>query len=144
MNKKEKVRKIFLENLPVYKDGKNKGKVDWKNTIGYDVSFVYDDIKGYISIVKYEKGKITIAYKNEIFWDKPISIGSLRECNLGYYLKNSKAIKEAGSSSAYLKSMPKSALYSAGCSALLGAVLSGAYILIDKIKNSKSNTTKVN
>ncbi len=64
--------------------------------------------------------------------------------DLGYYLKNSKAIKEAGSSSAYLKSMPKSALYSAGCSALLGAVLSGAYILIDKIKNSKSNTTKVN
>lgn len=87
MNKKEKVRKIFLENLPVYKDGKNKGKADWKNTIGYDVSFVYDDIKGYISIVKYEKGKITIAYKNEIFWDKPISIGSLRECSLGYYLK---------------------------------------------------------
>ncbi len=64
--------------------------------------------------------------------------------DLGYYVKNSNALKNSGSADVFLKTIPKSVAYSAGCSALLGAVLSGAYILIDKIKNSKKNDNKTN
>lgn len=63
--------------------------------------------------------------------------------DLGYYLKNSKSIKAAGNSTAFLKAIPKSVLGSACYSAILGAVLSGAYILIDKIKNNKNKSNEV-
>ena len=29
--------------------------IDWKNTIGYNVYFEYDDIKGYMEIIDYIK-----------------------------------------------------------------------------------------
>ncbi len=58
---------------------------------------------------------------------------------LGNYLKNLKSMKKYGVTTDYLKLIPKSILSAAGHSALLGVVLSSAYILIDKIKNSKAN-----
>ena len=52
--------KVFLDNLPhKYGFGINKNKllIDWKNSIGYKVKFIYDDIKGEVEIINYTKNK---------------------------------------------------------------------------------------
>ena len=78
------MKKIFLNELP------KKGKlIDWKNSIGYEVKFIYDDIKGKIEIVEYikeneNKPKLKILYNNNNYI---ISINSLRRCEIGYLLK---------------------------------------------------------
>ena len=36
------MRKMFIENLP-RRQGRGGKEIDWKNTIGYKVKFVYDD-----------------------------------------------------------------------------------------------------
>ena len=49
MNKNE-TRKIFLEELP------RRGKlIDWKNSIGYKIKFIYEDIKDELEIIEYDK-----------------------------------------------------------------------------------------
>ena len=47
------MRKMFIENLPK-RQGRNRKEIDWKNTIGYKVKFVYDDIEGEVEIIDYE------------------------------------------------------------------------------------------
>lgn len=44
------MRKVFLDTLVRYKDGANKGKVNWEKSIGAILSFVYDDVSGVIKI----------------------------------------------------------------------------------------------
>lgn len=52
------MREVFLDILPT-KDGvgKNIGRkvFDWDKSVGYSVDFIYDDIKGEIKIIDYEK-----------------------------------------------------------------------------------------
>ena len=79
------MRKVFLEKLPrKYGKGANKDKlvIDWKNSIGYKVKFVYDDIEGEIEILDYnsKSQKLTIKYNNKI---KPITSGCFVKCSLG-------------------------------------------------------------
>lgn len=78
------MKKIFTEHLP------KRGKlIDWKNCVGLKVPFIYDDIEGEIEIIKYvvlDKSRLIIKYKDRIFEDKPISIGDMKKCSLGYYL----------------------------------------------------------
>jgi very-short-patch-repair endonuclease len=71
MGKKIK-KQIFLEELPhKYGIGINKDKVVicWEESIGYKVKFEYDDIKGYIEIIDYDKTtrKLKIKYKDKYF-----------------------------------------------------------------------------
>ena len=42
--------------------------IDWKNTIGYNVYFEYDDIKDWIEIINFSKNdsKVTIKYEDKI------------------------------------------------------------------------------
>jgi hypothetical protein len=77
------MRKVFLENLPHGKNSeknkKRKGtrgqlvqnkRIDWINSIGYFIHFIFDDIEGDFEIIKYESikgGIITIKYNNEEF-----------------------------------------------------------------------------
>ena len=80
-----KERKVFLENLPKKKGvgyNKNKLVIDWKNSIGYKVHFVYDDIEGDIEIINYvSKGQtLTIKYKDKV---KPIETSDLSRCGIG-------------------------------------------------------------
>ena len=74
------MRKIYLDCLP-----KNKNKISWKDSIGCDVYFEYDDIKGFINIVDYSKRKITIKFNNKKY---EIGIGEFKDCNLGLFLKH--------------------------------------------------------
>lgn len=72
-------REIFLENLPKNK----KEKVIWKESIGYKVHFIYDDIEDYLEIVDYKSGELTIKYKDKII---DISNSNFIECKLGKIL----------------------------------------------------------
>ena len=63
------MRKVFLDDLP--KIGKY---INWKESVGYKVKFIYDYIEGEVEIVDYyinDKGKIylIIKYKDRV---KPI------------------------------------------------------------------------
>ena len=54
--KEKKVRKVFLDELPrKYGFGVNKDKllIDWGNSIGYKIRFIYDNIKSKVEIVGY-------------------------------------------------------------------------------------------
>lgn len=63
------MKKVFLDNLPRLKSkGANKGKIDWKNSVGFKVKFRYQDIDGEIEIIEWHKDDIIIIkYKNRTF-----------------------------------------------------------------------------
>jgi hypothetical protein len=76
------MREVFLDELP------HRGKmIDWKNSVGYDVRFIYDDIKGNITIFDYlkEKSLLIILYKNKKY---KIFTCSFANCKLGKILTN--------------------------------------------------------
>lgn len=82
-------RKIFLEKLPK-KQGigslKDDLVIDWLNSKGYIVNFVYDNIEGCIEIIDYTpKGQyLTIKYLNyDLF---KIKTGGFTQCKLGKML----------------------------------------------------------
>lgn len=85
------IREIDLSVLPKRKGKMN--KIDWKNSIGYKINFTYDDIKGEIEIIEYDKktNNITILFENKY---SKISTGRFRECCLGNILnKHTKEFK---------------------------------------------------
>ena len=60
------MRKMFIENLP-RRHGRNGKEIDWKNTIGYKVKFVYDDIEGEVEIIDYENLHVKFLYNNKTY-----------------------------------------------------------------------------
>ena len=46
------MRKIFTEDLPKWKEGRNKGKINWEASIGLKIRFIYNEINGYLEILK--------------------------------------------------------------------------------------------
>lgn len=76
-------RKVFIDELPTWESGTNKGKANWLLCIGYKVKFIYDDIEGWVEIVGYEKEKknyLTIKYENNIL---NIMSSSFIKCRIG-------------------------------------------------------------
>lgn len=65
---KQKVRKVFLDDLPRYHKG-----VDWKNCIGKEVKFIYDNIEGKVKIIRYDNKnkKITVKYLDKDNFEIP-------------------------------------------------------------------------
>ena len=93
---KEKIRKVFLDDLPM-KDS----RIDWKNSIGYKVPFIYDDIEGEVEIISFankESSKIIIKYLNNQPFE--IRVKNFKKCQLGRILnKKTKDFKvEIGTS----------------------------------------------
>ena len=71
-------KKLFYEEyLPM----RNRIHIDWENSIGKEVKFIYDDIEGFIKILKYDKENliVTYQYKDIIFSQKTVL---LKKCNL--------------------------------------------------------------
>jgi hypothetical protein len=86
--KEKKVRKVFLDELPrKYGFGVNKDKllIDWGNSIGYKIRFIYDNIKSKVEIVGYNNKtrKLHIKYNNK-FLD--IYTGNFQKCQFGKLL----------------------------------------------------------
>ena len=48
------MRKVFLDNLPNYVYGKTK-RINWRESIGCIIPFIYDDIEGDIIITGVRK-----------------------------------------------------------------------------------------
>lgn len=88
---KEKIRKVFLDDLP-----RKGSRIDWKNSIGYKVPFIYDDIKGEVEIVDYIGENCLKIYYNTRY--VIIKTNNFKKCNLGeiLYKKTNKFIFEIG------------------------------------------------
>ncbi|APF25263.1 hypothetical protein [Clostridium sporogenes] len=85
------MRKVFFNDLP-RKEGigalKGKQVIDWKNSTGYKIKFVYDDVKGELKIIEYntENRKLYVKYlSNETIYD--ISVCNLHKCKICKILK---------------------------------------------------------
>lgn len=79
------MRKIFLENLPK-KKWNGKICVDWTNSVGYSVHFIYEDIDDYLIIKEYIKGenpKIIIEFNDR---EIEIPISTFHKCAIGKLL----------------------------------------------------------
>jgi len=78
---------IFLDNLPKklgFGANKNKECIDWVNSIGYKVKFIYDDIEGEVEIIDYckENKQLIIKYNNNF----SINTSNFINCKLGVLL----------------------------------------------------------
>ena len=79
---KEKIRKVFLDELPRWEYGTNKGKINWTNCIGSKVKFIYNNTYGEVKIIDYNRNKkqyLTILYNGNEF---EINTGNFTECKL--------------------------------------------------------------
>lgn len=83
------MRKVFLENLPHGKkseknirreNAKNEG-INWIDSVGQSVHFIFDETEGDFKILKYEKnkGRITIEYNKEEY---KVNTINLRNCQI--------------------------------------------------------------
>lgn len=79
------MRKVFLEDLPRYEDGRCKGKINWSDCIGKIVYFIYKDFVGNVEIINYQKEHqiLTIKYNDREF---NISTSNFVNCKLGRLL----------------------------------------------------------
>ena len=59
------MRKVFIENLP-RKQGRGREEIDWPNSIGCKVNFIYDDVEDTLEIIDYIKDNkhVVLKYKN--------------------------------------------------------------------------------
>ena len=78
------MKKVFLDDLPRKNNGKGKN-IDWKNSVGYKVHFIYEDIDGYIEILDYIDSKLIIKYNNK---ELKIFTSSFINANIGKILNN--------------------------------------------------------
>ena len=78
------MRKIFLDELP-RKMHAGKECIDWINSVGHTVSFIYDDIKDEIKFVDYKNGFLYIKYKENPIYK--LYQSSILYCNIGCLIK---------------------------------------------------------
>lgn len=74
------MKKVFLDHLPKY--GK---RINWVESVGFNIRFIYDDIEGEVKIIGYDKNvqKLKIKYKGI---DYIIRSGEFSNCRLGSIL----------------------------------------------------------
>ena len=81
------MKKMFIEKLPHGGYRLNNKYINWKESMGYKVKFIYDNIKGEVEIIDYYMKNnypcLKIKYKNKIY---PININDFRNCSLGNIL----------------------------------------------------------
>lgn len=84
INKKEKIRKVFTDDLPRWTEGNHKGMTRWSESIGYIVKFIYDEIKGEVEILSYNNRILSIKYLDK----EPFKIetNNFMYCKLGTLL----------------------------------------------------------
>lgn len=78
------MKKVFLDDLPRRNNKKGKN-IDWKNSVGYKVHFIYEDIDDYIEILDYIDYKLIIKYNNK---ELKINTSNFINANIGKILNN--------------------------------------------------------
>lgn len=89
------LKKVFIEDLPKYESGNQKGKINWTECIGCKVKFVFESkktkinktIRGIMTIVGYniKKQKLLVEYQNKTY---NILTCDFRECKIAKIIKN--------------------------------------------------------
>lgn len=81
------MRECFLDELPKYKDGRYKNKIQWQNSNRCKIKFVYDDIQGEFVVLDYNKNNhiLKVQYNNSIY---ELATGQILCCNLGGIVLN--------------------------------------------------------
>ena len=80
------IKKVNLENIPKIKGrGPNAGKLvfDWRNSLGEEISFKYENVEGVLKILGYNANtrKLKVEYLNKV---SEISTDSIIKCKLAY------------------------------------------------------------
>lgn len=59
------MRKVFLDNLPKHEIGRHIGKIDWKQSVGKEVPFIYGKLSGSFKIIDFDlkTRKVTTDYE---------------------------------------------------------------------------------
>lgn len=79
------MRKVFLDDLPRWESGGHRGKINWKESVGYKIKFIYNSIEGEVELITNKDNDfISIKYKNVIF---DINKESFKKCKFGNLLK---------------------------------------------------------
>lgn len=76
------MRKVFLEDLPRGGGtGISKNNINWRNSVGYTVKFIYDEIEGAIHIIEYNPPILKVKYKSIVssIYTLPFIKGQLGE-----------------------------------------------------------------
>lgn len=88
----ENGNKIYVDNLPKWKSGKNIGKIKWRDTVGYTVLTLYQNIEYLIKIeyfdIKTKKITINIINNNFNKIDFKINCRDFLKCHLGLLVHN--------------------------------------------------------
>jgi hypothetical protein len=76
------IKKIFTDHLPKVEEGLGRRGIDWKNSMGNKIDFIYKDIKGHFEIVDYisDKKLLKIKYNNNL---EDIYTSNLIACKIG-------------------------------------------------------------
>ena len=77
--------KIYLDNLPRWESGYNKGKINWKDSIGYTVKAEYEGVIYDIEITKYDKERLNVKINGKEV-NKSISNGHFKEGKIAYLI----------------------------------------------------------
>jgi very-short-patch-repair endonuclease/transposase len=78
------MRKVFLDDLPRYECGRYRGKINWGKCIESYVWFIYDNIKGNIQIIDYDKNYLYLKYQDQDAYK--IKTQDFRNCMFGRLL----------------------------------------------------------
>lgn len=79
------MRKVFLDNLPRWEESSRyKGKIKWKESVGYKVKFIYDEIKGEIEIIDFNNSILKIRYSDRL---DSIHYNHFGKCKIGRILR---------------------------------------------------------
>ena len=75
------MKKVFLDDLPRWESGTNKGKINWNDSIGYRVKFIYDDTKSDLLITNYNNRnrKLEVVCNSKINYIQP---SNLSDCKI--------------------------------------------------------------
>jgi len=75
------MKKIFIEVLPRWINNRYKDEINWHESIGHKIHFIYDNIEDDLTIVSYNQNTLGIKYKeNEIFM---IKTDNFTRCKIG-------------------------------------------------------------
>lgn len=77
------MRKVFKEDFAIFQKGINIGRIDWVNSVGRNIRFIYDGIEGIINIKELIDNDVVICYNGE---STTMHISQFRKGQLGSFL----------------------------------------------------------